>query len=155
LTIAGVALPATHFVFTNHASALRGAGDSQSALIRGIHFSECIDLRIQGQVIRGSCTTLEAQLMVDTAMNRNHDDMTEFCNVHGIVPARNSFPYEVVVANEDLASKEKQMSAVINALASAQQQIRMLAEVPSGQDTVEIMSAFLRTYHNAHITFHE
>jgi hypothetical protein len=44
---------------------------------------------------------LEAQLMVDTAMNRNHDDMTEFCNVHGIVPARNSFrycPYEVVVA---------------------------------------------------------
>ena len=61
----------------------------------------------------------------------------------------------IKTADEDLASKEKQMSAVINALASAQQQIRVLAEVPSGQDTVEIMSAFLRTYHNAHITIHE
>ena len=33
-------------------------------------------------------------------MNRNHDAMTEFCTVHGVVPARNSFrycPYEVVV----------------------------------------------------------
>ena len=34
-------------------------------------------------------------------MNRNHDAMTEFCTVHGVVPARNSFrycPYEVVAA---------------------------------------------------------
>ena len=39
--------------------------------------------------------------MVDTAMNRNYDAMTEFCTVHGVVPAHNSFrycPYEVVVA---------------------------------------------------------
>ena len=102
LTVAGVVLPATQFVFTNHASCLRGSGDRRSALKREIHYSECRNLRIQAQVIRGSCTTVEAKLMVDTAMNRNHDDMTEFCIVHGIVPARNSFrfcPYEVVVCS--------------------------------------------------------
>ena len=49
----------------------------------------------------GSCTIEEAEHMVDTAMNRNYDAMTEFCTVHGVVPAHNSFrycPYEVVVA---------------------------------------------------------
>jgi hypothetical protein len=71
LTIAEVALQASQFVFTNHASALRGGGDHQgtvpqqlSALKRDIHFSECKNLRVQAQVIRGSCTTEEAAHML-------------------------------------------------------------------------------------------
>ena len=93
LTSAGVALPATQFVFSNHASSLRGCGTARSALVRDIHFSECRNLRIQAQVIRGSCTTEEAGRMVDTAMRRNHAAMTEFCTTHDIVPVRRSFMY--------------------------------------------------------------
>ena len=101
LTLAGVALPSTQFVFTNHASCLRGSGNNQSALKRAIHYSECKNLRIQAQVMRDSCTNEAAQRLVDTAVNRNHEVMTHFCDLHGIVPARNSFrycPYEVVSA---------------------------------------------------------
>jgi hypothetical protein len=93
LTSAGVAVPTTQFVFSCHASSLRGCGNDRSALISNIHFSECRTLRIQAEVIRGSYSTEEAGRMVDTAMRCNHAATTEFCTTHGIVPVRRSFMY--------------------------------------------------------------
>jgi hypothetical protein len=93
LTSAGVAVPATQFVFSCHASSLRGRGNDRSALISNVHFSECRTLRIQAEVIRGSYSTEDAGHMVDTAMRRNHAAMTEFCTKNGIVPVRRSFMY--------------------------------------------------------------
>jgi len=107
LTDAGVLNPDNQFVFSNHASCLRGGAvdgtkpECNAALFRRLFLWECKNLRVEAQVIRGQCTPEEAKHLVDTDINRNHTAVSDFCTMHGIVPARSSFcycPYEVVAA---------------------------------------------------------